>query len=211
MKKTITLALVLVLALSLLTACGGDNNDGSSTTPPANSGTTTTPPADNTPSGGGDTTSGNNDSANTADLTTVAGFLAAFGLTEDDLKCANFTRIDKTAYTIDEGPDYGKISEVGAYISKALTDEEVRAWLEQILAKLNSLSGDGKIDNLFESGTALTVDYIMEHSTGSIYQGSGYYNYNGKRISAQICVIKGYLDNADPNEAMAACTLRLEM
>ena len=44
MKKAITLALVFVLALSLLTACGGnDNGGGSTTTPPANS--ETTPPA----------------------------------------------------------------------------------------------------------------------------------------------------------------------
>jgi hypothetical protein len=39
MKKLITLALVLVLALSLLTACGGNNNGGSSTTPPADNST----------------------------------------------------------------------------------------------------------------------------------------------------------------------------
>ena len=59
MKKAITLALVLVLALSLLTACGSnnDNGGGSTTTPPANS-NNTTPPAsqggnDTTPSGNG--------------------------------------------------------------------------------------------------------------------------------------------------------------
>jgi predicted small lipoprotein YifL len=56
MKKAISLALVLVLALSMLTACGGkDNGGGQATTPPANS---TTPPAsqggnDTTPSNGG--------------------------------------------------------------------------------------------------------------------------------------------------------------
>jgi hypothetical protein len=144
MKKIITLTLVLVLALSLA-ACGGNSGGGSTTTPPASNNTTTppssgttTPPADNTPSGGNAT----------GDLTTVEGYLAAFGLTENDLKCANFTRIDKTAYVIDEGPNYGKITEVGAYISKGLTDEEVKAWLEQIITKLNSLSDDGKVDIL---------------------------------------------------------------
>jgi predicted small lipoprotein YifL len=56
MKKIISIALVLVLALSLLTACGGkDNNGGNSTTPPANSNTTTLPSStpDSTPSNNG--------------------------------------------------------------------------------------------------------------------------------------------------------------
>jgi hypothetical protein len=52
-KKIITLALVFVLALSLLTACGGNGNGGSTgggnTTPPASNNT-----PDNTPSGGND-------------------------------------------------------------------------------------------------------------------------------------------------------------
>jgi uncharacterized lipoprotein YehR (DUF1307 family) len=62
MKKVITLALALMLALSLA-ACGGnsDNGGGSTTTPPSNSGTTT--PPSNTPStsqGGNETTPSNN-------------------------------------------------------------------------------------------------------------------------------------------------------
>ncbi|MDR0916392.1 MAG: hypothetical protein LBN02_04295 [Oscillospiraceae bacterium] len=44
MKKIIVLALVLVLALSLLTACGGKDNGGGSATPPA---------SNNTPDNGG--------------------------------------------------------------------------------------------------------------------------------------------------------------
>jgi predicted small lipoprotein YifL len=46
MKKLITIALALVLALSLA-ACGG-NSGGSTTTPPANN-NTTTPPSNDTP------------------------------------------------------------------------------------------------------------------------------------------------------------------
>jgi hypothetical protein len=62
MKKAITLALVLVLALSLLTACGGnDNGGGSTTTPPANN-STTNPPSSTPPAsqGGNETTPSNN-------------------------------------------------------------------------------------------------------------------------------------------------------
>ncbi|GHU60167.1 hypothetical protein FACS1894171_0510 [Clostridia bacterium] len=204
MKKVITLALTLVLAFSLLAACG----DGSSTTPSSNSGnsSTSTPPASQS---GNDTTPSNNGGNATGDLTTVAGFLAAFGLTENDLKCANFTRLDRTAYIIDEGPDYGKIKEVGAYISQKLTDEEVSAWLEQVINKLNSLSDDGKIANSHADaqGEALTVDFIMNQQ---MYGGGGQYTYKGKTVGVTIFVVPGYLDNEDPDEAMAACTLRLE-
>jgi hypothetical protein len=61
MKKIIFIALALVLALSLFTACGSDDNDGgSTTTPPANS-TTTAPPI-----GTPETTSNNNSGNDTA-------------------------------------------------------------------------------------------------------------------------------------------------
>jgi predicted small secreted protein len=79
MKKTITLALVFVLALSLLTACGGnsDNGGGSTTTPPANS--STTPPASQ---GGNDTTPSNNggDTAKSGEL---------FDITDDQIIALN--------------------------------------------------------------------------------------------------------------------------
>jgi hypothetical protein len=57
-KRLLTLALVLVLALSLLTACGGNDNNS---TPSGNSGgnSTTTPPASN--NGGTTSTPNNND------------------------------------------------------------------------------------------------------------------------------------------------------
>jgi hypothetical protein len=192
--------LALVLALSLVACGSGDDNGGETTTAP----TTSSDTAETTPT----TTEADNSGA---DLTTVEGFLSAFGLTEADLKCANYTRLDKTAYIIDEGADYGKIEEVGAYVSAALTDDEVRAWLEQVISKLNSLSDDGKIDNLFQPGSALTADYIIEKSNGYYYLGSGYYYYNGKKVSAQICVYPKQLDDEDPDDAMAACTLKLEM
>ncbi|MDR1727553.1 MAG: hypothetical protein LBT74_06445 [Acidobacteriota bacterium] len=194
MKRLLILMLALVLALSLV-ACGSGE-------------TTTAPTASSDTAETSQTTTGANSSG--ADLTTVEGFLTAFGLTEGDLKCANYTRLDKTTYTIDEGADYGKIKEVGAYVSKALTDDEVRAWLKQVISKLNSLSDDGKIDNVFQPGSALTADYIIEKSNGYLYQGSGYYNYNGKKVSVQICVYPNQLDSDDPNDAMLAGTLKLE-
>jgi|GEM_PF-3604068 len=61
MKKRLAIALVMVLALSLLTACGG----GNSNTPSGGNSRISTPPANNTPS---DTTSGSdNTPSNTPD------------------------------------------------------------------------------------------------------------------------------------------------
>ena len=48
MKKILAIALVMVLALSLLTACGGnDNGGGNSTNPPASNGGNDTTPSNN--------------------------------------------------------------------------------------------------------------------------------------------------------------------
>jgi hypothetical protein len=67
MKKAITLALVFVLALSLLTACGSNDNGGtgSTTTPPANN-STTNPPSSTPPASQG----GNNNETAIKDVST---------------------------------------------------------------------------------------------------------------------------------------------
>ncbi len=191
MKKWLILALALTLALSLAACGGADNSDtpsgGGSTPPPASQ-------------GGNDTPSGNG--TDTSDLTTVEGLLTAFGLTEDDLKCANFTRLDKDSYSLETG----EIGSIGVFVSKKLTDEDVKAWLDQVLTKLNALSDNGKIKNILSDGD-LTTDYIMSQT---MYMGTGTYTYNGKKVTALLSVTPGYLDDEDPNEAMAACSLSLE-
>ena len=189
MKKLLAITLVMVLAFSLLTACGGnadtDTSGDDSTNPTASQ-------DDNQTS----------DDETIADLTTVDGWLAYWELTEDDLKCANFTRLDKTTTVISTG----EIEEVGAYINKELTDEEVRAWLEKVISKLNSMSEEGKLANILKDGEELTADYIMEQN---MRIGSGDFTYKGKKVNAMISVMPGYLDSDDPNDAMAACTLEL--
>lgn len=199
MKKFLTSALVLTMILSLA-ACGEKTPAQTESTTPAPSGNGTSATsqqvADNTTSG--------NDSENTADLTTVSGFLTEFGLTENDMKCANFTRLDRTSYVLDTM----KITEVGSYVSEKLTDDDVKAWLEQIIGKLNSLSGNGKIENSHADaqGEALTAEFIMNRT---MKIGGGSYDYNGKTVDVVISVSPGALDNEDPDEAMPACSLEL--
>lgn len=194
MKKFLALALAVLMLISLV-ACGEKT--------PATNDENTTPSSQQTEDSGQQeqTQPDSKQNEEADDLTTVEGFMKAFGITEDDMKCAKFTRIDKTSYDIDSG----KIIEIGSYISEAMTDEEVRAWIEKIIAKLDSLSDDGKIMTYGDG--ELTVDYVMAKS---MKVASGSYQYKGKNVAMSITVFKGQLDNVDPNEAMPACTLSLE-
>jgi hypothetical protein len=188
MKNIFVIAICLA-AVSMFNACKDGDNKGKE---------------NNTEQNSNNGNNGNNGNGNnqTSDLTTVKGFLAAFGLTENDLQCAHQTRLDKTTYSLETK----QIKEVGVYVSQKLTNEEVKAWLDKVIGKLCSLSAEGKIDNLLTDGD-LTTDYIMSQT---MYMGSGSYTYNGKKVSVLIDVMPGYLDNADPDDAMAACTLKLE-
>ena len=189
MKKLLAILIVLVLTLSLLTACGESGGTGSTGTGSAGTGSD---------EGRGDLI----DEDQAGDLTTVEGFLSYWGLTGDDLKCANFNRLDKVSYSLETG----EIHEVGAYISAKLTDDEAKAWIEKVISKLNSLSAEGKLANILADGEELTADYIMAQS---MHIGSGDFTYKGKKANAMISVIPGYLDSDDPDEAMAACSLKL--
>ena len=194
MKKIITLVLALLMLLSLA-ACGEKT--------PAANGDNTTPSSQQTEKPGQQeqTQPGGKEDEKADDLTTVEGFMKAFGIAEDDMKCAKFTRIDKTSYNIDSG----KIIEIGSYISESMTNEEVQAWIEKIIAKLDSLSDDGKIMTYGDG--ELTVDYMMAKS---MKVASGSYIYKGKKVAMAITVLPGELDNDNPDYAMPACTLSLE-
>ena len=193
MKKIIALALALLMLMSLA-ACGEK-------TPASNDDTTPNSQQTENPGQQEQKQSDNKQNEEADDLTTVEGFMKAFGITEDDMKCAKFTRIDKTSYDIDSG----KIIEIGSYISEAMTDEEVRAWIEKIITKLDSLSDDGKIMTYGDG--ELTLDYMMAKS---MKVASGSYIYKGKKVAMAITVLPGELDNENPDYAMPACTLSLE-
>ena len=194
MKKFLALALAVLMLLTLA-ACGEKK--------PEPNGNNTTPSSQQTEDPGQQeqTQPGGKENEKADDLTTVEGFMKAFGITEDDMKCAKFTRIDKTSYDIDSG----KIIEIGSFISEAMTNEEVQAWIEKIIAKLDSLSDDGKIMTYGDG--ELTVDYMMAKN---MKVASGSYIYKGKKVAMAITVLPGELDNENPDYAMPACTLSLE-
>jgi predicted small lipoprotein YifL len=181
MKKAITLALVLVLALSLLTACGGkDNGGGSTTTPPANS-NTTTPPASQ---GGNDTTPSNNGN-NNADLSTVAGFLSVFGLTETDVKPEGAGVGDVSV----DDDDYatGIEGRVSWYVEND-TDALDNQWIKKAIASTKALSSDGKV---YVSGTDLSEEFTFSSMETNTVQWEYRYKDNDKGVSVRCQVLDG--------------------
>jgi hypothetical protein len=156
MKKILTLALALTLALSLA-ACGGTSNSGGSggsTTPPANN-TPSEKPADNPP----------------ADTSTVAGYLGAWGLSEADIKPAEATEV-----TMQDGVLAIKVPE-------SLTTDQIKVFLDQLFAAIRGISEDGEIKN--DKMTAITTDdeelnTLMVRTWFFKYNGS---NYNSITVS----------------------------
>lgn len=165
MKKVLTLTLVLVLILSLA-ACGGSG--GSASNPPTN-GSSTTPGTDAGNSTPGTSQNGNNTSApnnNSGDTDTVAGYLAQFGLTEDDIKPNGFDSF--------EGPD-------GWLIKVNAGEGEANTWGKQIYDKIKSISDDGKV---YDQGYPTFKDEASWSDNGTIYQWS--YVYNGKTVEVDV-------------------------
>lgn len=183
LKGLLAITMIFVFAIAL-TGCGKEeaNNSGN-------------------PTGGNNNEQEQLDNTST-NLTTVDGWLTYWGLTVNDLKPANFTRLDKTSYNIETGV----ISEVGAYVNKKLTDEEMRDWIEKILAKLESFSENGKLENNLEKDKEITADYIMNKT---IHVASVSFKYKGKKTTAMIAIYPSYLDNDDPDDAMSACSIKL--
>ena len=174
MKKLLFLVLSLVLVFSHVACSENDSNT---------SGTSKT-----------------TDKGNTDNLTTIEGWLSYWNLAEEDLRCANFTRLDKTTYS----SKTGVISEIGIYINKELTNNEVSAWLEKIISKLNSISEEGRITNYEAHDELLAADWIMSRT---LHIGSGEFTYKGKKVNTMICVLPDCLDSYDADDA--ACTIRL--
>jgi hypothetical protein len=191
MKKFLVLVLGLLMALALV-GCGG--GEGADATPAGSEPVAAESTGETAPEDAGEVAD--------ADLTTVEGFLTNFGLSEADLECANFNRLDISV----KSAETGEVHEVSTYVSKQLTTEETQAWLEQVVAKLKSLADDGKLSNLLDGGQDLTVDYRMAQE---LPMATGSYLYEGKTVNFLISVPNG-IDNEDPNVAMGACSLKLE-
>jgi ABC-type glycerol-3-phosphate transport system substrate-binding protein len=160
MKKIITIALALVLVLSLA-ACGGNSNSGgSSTTPPANSGnnSTSTPPASQ---GGNETTPSNNGSSDAPGGTSVEW--------PDNDYTKDIPKPNKGTILSAEESNLG-----GVYflIKMDWTFEEAKAYEEQLKAAgidVYSNGGDESYYNFtatLSDGRGVTMNYGEDVVTG---------------------------------------------
>ena len=160
MKKALTFVLALVLVLSLA-ACGNSNipSNTPSNTPSENN-TTSNPPASNTPS---ETPIGGDEKP---DASTVAGYLAQFGLTEDDIKPDGFTSFENLD---------------GWLIKVNAAEGNANAWGKEIYNKIIAISADGKI---YDQGYPTFKDEAVWSDNGAIYQWA--YTYNGKTVEVDV-------------------------
>jgi predicted small secreted protein len=177
MKKAITLALVLVLALSLLTACGGKDNTGTGST----GGNNSTP---GTSQGGNDTTPSNNGN-NNVDLSTVAGFLSVFGLTEANIKPESAGVGDVSVS--DDNYATGIEGRVSWYVEND-TDELDNQWIKKAIAATKALSPDGKV---YVSGTDLSEEFTFSSMETNTVQWEYRYKDNDKGVSVRCQVLDG--------------------
>lgn len=173
MKKLLTIALALALTLALLTACGADVdkllNDLGNELDSLGSGLESLgdeleglgsglgalngePDDDGLPESDDAELSeapeeNSAATADDADEGSVAAFLAAYGMTEDDLKPEHF--IEYGDLKMDGSAKAGQVGSAGFITISAdvaATDEPaVRAWFEQVYGKLTELATDGKI------------------------------------------------------------------
>ena len=145
MKKAITLALVLILALSLLTACGGGDNGGtdSSTTPPANSNTPST-------SQGADTTPSNTDGDTTEWPDDEVGNLVSKPSFDYNVK----------RYLVGEGRKILTVEFPGA------TKEQIQSYLETIHQEVSATYPDASPDSHWDDEDVWGESFSFENETG---------------------------------------------
>jgi hypothetical protein len=171
-KKIITLALVLVMALSLLSSCGGKDSGGTG----SNGGNGNNTPGNSQGSNGGDDVGyhgGGEYKGHTilSDYANVGGdldMLHRFGLTDDVIFPPEAMGI--TRYLEDPYSDAFVRTEYGFEVPDEPTNDEFKEYSRKIYEALLNLSDDGKL-YLWYGGDWSTTDddgYMIVESFGDI-------------------------------------------
>lgn len=177
MKKFSILLLAMMIVLSLA-ACGEktdpDPSDGSTPSATQEQEQNETPsvsskPDETTPAQSNDTQD---------DALSVAGFLSVYGLSEDDIKPEHFVAFGEL--TMDGSAKAGEIDSTGYIIitvdKEKTQEEQVRAWFEQIYAKMQSLSTDGK---LHKNALTIGAEGDEEATLEALFSGPLWESYPG--------------------------------
>ena len=128
------------------------------------------------------------------DLTTVEGFLKAFGLNEEDMKCKNFSRVDKISYNDKNGDIYA----IGSYVSEKVENADTVVWVEHITNKLKKLADKN------------TFTVLITYNIEGKLTANGYYNYKGHKVMLDIKTDPDASDGGDTADADATCILSLK-
>jgi len=133
------------------------------------------------------------------DVETVAGFLAVFGLTEDDIMPAHFISFDDPE--MEGRGDLGELDS-GGFITinvdkDATTQEDINAWFETIYAKMPELSSDGKLYANFQGTEEATplADLMANPLWAVMPGGSCAYPYDLPIGTAMLNVATSYDTN----------------
>ena len=198
MKKLFALLLAMMLAFSLA-ACGNndDNPSGSEGDKP---GTSQGGESNN----GGESTNNGDNNTETYDLTTVAGYLAQYGYSENDFSSTkNFTRMKSTSTK-----SSGEIVNVGVYISEGLTEDEKTAWVDSFITLVKGKSDDGKVYK-YDYFNGIQTDEIEPAVDFATFGGVMAYKADGKTVVVELSVTNG-VDSDNPDDAMSFANIGFE-
>ena len=196
MKKILALALALIMVLALA-ACSGGND----TPDPSGSGTSQQEQPSNTSGNGSEQQSGSaSDGDKTHDLTTIEGYLAQFGLTQDFLKTPSFTRFNGNRNLSTQ-----QISGINVYQSAEMDVAQKEAWAKGVNDALVAASDDGKI-----SSTPYAIEYSLDvdYTKGTLVF-AGTIQVNGKAANFTFSITNG-LDSDDPDDSYPAATFGIQ-
>lgn len=193
MKKILALLLAMMMVLSLA-ACGGNEETPSG-------GTSQQEQPSNTSGNGSEQQSGNTSDGNkTHDLTTIEGYLAQFGLTQDFLKTPSFTRFNGNRNLSTQ-----QISGINVYQSAEMDAAQKEAWAKGVNDALIAASDDGKI-----ASTPYAIEYSLDvdYTKGTLVF-AGTIQVNGKAANFTFSITNG-LDSDDPDDSYPAATFGIQ-
>lgn len=193
MKKILALLLAIMMVFALA-ACGGNEENPSG-------GTSQQEQPSNTSGNGSEQQSGStSDGDKTHDLTTIEGYLAQFGLTQDFLKTPSFTRFNGNRNLSTQ-----QISGINVYQSAEMDAAQKEAWAKGVNDALIAASDDGKI-----SSTPYAIEYSLDvdYTKGTLVF-AGTIQVNGKAANFTFSITNG-LDSDDPDDSYPAATFGIQ-
>ena len=194
MKKNLAFLLAMTMVFALA-ACGGNEEN------PSGSGTSQQEQPSNTSGNGSEQQSGSaSDGDKTHDLTTIEGYLAQFGLTQDFLKTPSFTRFNGNRNLSTQ-----QISGINVYQSAEMDVAQKEAWAKGVNDALVAASDDGKI-----SSTPYAIEYSLDvdYTKGTLVF-AGTIQVNGKAANFTFSITNG-LDSDDPDDSYPAATFGIQ-